>query len=646
MAIVNMTKFQLVLLREDKDEVLQSLQKFGDVHFVDLSENNFEEEVYRDDRTEKAVEISEDLKKVDWSIARLSEFAEKPKGLESLNSALPSMSFEELESSAKEFDFRKVYAETRKVVDDMAEKKTKMDALKGENDRLRPWTTLDVKMSSLESWSTGKILVGSIPTKFRASLDEDLVDAQYTYMEIVGNAGGNTYLFFLVGDEEVDSVEDALRKNGFTEEILRGDLTPSERIAANEKNIRELEHEREQLSHVLRKLSKDYLKSLEIEHEYLSNRILRETSSSNFLASEYASFLEGYVPTESLEEMKQFIQEKVGQGYYMETKEAESDDEQVPIALKNSKLVEPFESMVYSYSLPRYNELDPTPFMAPFYWVFFGMMVADAGFGLLTLVLTTIVLKKFRLKKATAEFVRFFQILSISIIFWGIIYGGFFGDLAPWKGLIDTNKDYTLMIILSVAFGVIHLFFGMGLKAFMNFRDGDAAGAFYDVISWYMALIGVALFLLAEPMGMPPVLKTIGLVSMIVGMVVIVLFSARDERGFGRFAWGIYNLYGITSYIGDLVSYTRLMALGLAGGFISVAVNTIVKMIFGFGIPGILLGAIVFVVFQLFNLFLSMLSAYVHTMRLQYVEYFGKFYDGGGVPFKKFRSEEKYVNIK
>ena len=226
---------------------------------------------------------------------------------------------------------------------------------------------------------------------------------------------------------------------------------------------------------------------------------------------------------------------------------------------------------------------------------------------------------------------------------WGAFYGSFFGDLIPLPAVFDTQKDFIPMLIMSIAFGAVHLFFGLGLSGYMALKQGDWQSAVYDVLFWYMAVIGACVFGIGTMMGLSPMIVSVTKWIMIVGMVGIVLTGGREAQSIGgKLAMGVYSLYNITGYVGDFVSYSRLMALGLAGGFIGLAVNLIVRMLAGAGIIGLIPGIVVFVVFHLFNIFLSMLSAYVHTSRLTYVEFFGKFYEGGGIPFRPFVKEPKY----
>ncbi|MCT7693785.1 MAG: V-type ATP synthase subunit I, partial [Lactobacillus iners] len=317
-----------------------------------------------------------------------------------------------------------------------------------------------------------------------------------------------------------------------------------------------------------------------------------------------------------------------------------------PIKLKNGKFSDAFEGLVKTYSMPSYNEIDPTPLVAPFYWLFFGMMVADFGYGLLVTILSGIVLKTCNLKEAMRKNVKFFFYLGFSIMLWGAIYGSYFSLPLGIPGLINPTTDYNTILKLSIVIGLIHVFVGLGAKAYMQIRDGKPLDAFYDVGLWYLTLTTVILLLLGKYMGFNPIAMKVIKYIMILSMIGIILTGGREVKNIGgRIGLGIYSLYGISGYMGDLISYARLMALGLSGGFIALSVNQICAMV-GFKPATIIFVIIIFVFGQTFNILLSLLGAYVHSARLIYVEFFGKFYEGGGKEFKDFKIDEKYINIK
>ena len=387
------------------------------------------------------------------------------------------------------------------------------------------------------------------------------------------------------------------------------------------------------------------LNKLELVYEYYHNIYTRKLAKNNFLKTNNTVVIQGWIPVEKNEELSNIGKKVLGEDYYLTYEEVKEEEIlNVPIKLKNNSLNKSFENITEMYSLPRYNDIDPTPLLAPFFLLFFGMMVADIGYGLLVLIGSLIALKAFKLEEKQREFAKFFFWLSFPTIAFGAIYGAFFGDLIPLPALINTKTDVTTILVMSIVFGVIQIFFGLGIKAYVLVRSGKPLDAFFDVGSWVITLASIGVFAFGKMNG-NELVGNIGMWCMIFGMVLIVLTQGRQMKSKGgKIGQGLYELYGITGYIGDLVSYTRLMALGLAGGSIAGALNLIIGMFPGVAL--VIFGPIVFILGHVFNLGLSLLGAYVHTCRLEYVEYFGKFYDGGGRPFKPFKTLDKFIDIK
>jgi len=303
----------------------------------------------------------------------------------------------------------------------------------------------------------------------------------------------------------------------------------------------------------------------------------------------------------------------------------------------------PFEMLTEMYSLPKYDEIDPTPWMTPFYYVFFGMMVADLGYGGLMALVTTIGLHFFRLPKGTKRFMKLFQTLSGPTMIWGLIYGSFFGATLPFH-LLSPAKDFMAIFGLSMIFGGIQLFTGLYLAAKENIRKKDFLAAVNQGFSWQGLLAGLLVAAAGNWLFTAPALVTLGLIiAGLSGLLIVIVPIIKGKSKVGGFFMGIYDLYGVTSYIGDFVSYSRLMALGISGGSIAAAFNLLV----GYMPPvaRFSVGIILLVILQALNIFLSLLSAYVHAARLQYVEFFGKFFTGGGRAFDTFKPSEKYVDF-
>ena len=647
MAIVKMKKFTLFAFEAERKRLLEELQRFGYVNFS--KSDPIEQFDYLKD-----VEVStldnnyiEESTRIKWMIDYVGRFVEKEKGLSALKKGPVVYTFSELEKEASSYDYIpdfNILSEISKKVDSNNQRLTAIDNTIKE---LSPWKSIKEPIDDLNSFKKSKFIMGYLPTKNLEKFKTSTVDLKFTYFEEVDIVGKNSYCIIFTNELEKEMALENLRLNGFSEVNLEFKGVVSEEIEKLEAEKKILEDDNSKLTEEIKKFTVNIQKMKSV-YEYYQNLALRNTVVSNFKATEKLNIIQGYIPADKEANFKALLEKVSALKIYLEIEDAKKDDPDVPIILKNNKIASLFESVTNMYALPKYDEVDPTFILSIFYWVFFGMMVADFAYGLILCIGSGIALKMFKFNDSTKKFLKFFFALSFSTMIWGLIYGSAFGDLITLPTqILDSSKDFMTVLILSLAFGGVHLAFGLGMKAYVLIKNGKPMDAFYDVFLWYLTLTSVILVIIGKAITMPKIVNTIAFYGMIVGMLGIIAFGARDSKSIaGRIAGGLYSLYGITSYIGDFVSYLRLMALGLAGGFIAVAINIIVKMLVSGGIVGIIFGVIVFVFAQMFNIFLSFLSAYVHTSRLMYVEFFSKFYEGGGKAFKKFRSENKYIEVK
>ena len=645
MAIVDMSKFYLLAFKEKRESLLKELQKFKYVHLIDSGNDFSKEDLSAVSRSEELIDIDDYLNKSKYVIERLEKIEDKKPALEALKEGKKHFTYEEIKNRARKFNFSQIYKEISSIIDEIEKKEAENQEILNKVSELLPYKAIDLPLEDLKLTKFSKIYLGTIPQRYKENFEELLKENDSVYFDVLHTDKNYAYYLIICHKSDDEDVIDAFRKMGFTLVNFKEKGTINENI----NSLRERKSQNLDSIDTLNKELKNYLKYLDdfkIYYEYQSNEKLKVISSEKFLRTKNLDLIEGYVPSKFLKSFEEAIQLICGDDYYLYKKEADRNSHEVPIMLKNNKFVGPFEMLTEMYSMPRYNEIDPTPFFAPFYFIFAGIMIGDLGYGLLVFIGSLLALRFFNLDKATKRFMTFFNYLSISAMIFGLVFGSFFGGIIPLPTLINPAEDIMEMLMLSLLLGGVHIFFALGIKAYMDIRDNKPKDAFYDVGLWYMALIGAIGYGLSKAVSMNPIVVKILFYAMIIAMVGIVLTGGRSEKTtLAKFGWGVYALYGISSYIGDFVSYLRLMALVLSGSFIGLAVNMIAGMLFGSSIIGKLFAIVIFLVFQAFNCFLCYLSAYVHTARLTYVEMFNKFYEGGGVPFKKMVEDSKYFNI-
>ena len=486
------------------------------------------------------------------------------------------------------------------------------------------------------------------------------------YLEIFGRERGRTYLGILCGRDEESRVRELLGSRGFVPAPGGGQgETPAGEIqrlkAASRRNRDRILGCRQEIGKM-----QGRREELERTEDYFRVRAQKYRVLGELWQSRTVFFLEGYVPEAAAEKVKARILEHFAAQVEIRDPEA---GEQAPVLLKNGRIAESVQGVLESFGLPRRGETDPTAVMWLFYVFFFGMMLADAAYGFLVASSCGILLLRFRgMPEAWRRSVKLFFWCGISTLIWGVLFGSYFGDAldvaaeAFWGVRLPEGEsllpavwfapiqDPMKMLLHAMLFGLIHLLTGLAIRGLRYLREKRYGDFFCQVVLWYMLLAGLLLLLLPGEifrsvtgirLDFPLALTAAGKILAAAGALGILLFAGRRAKNPAvRLALGAYELYGVTGWLGDVLSYSRLLALGLATGVIASVINQM----------GVMLGPVgFFVVFlagHLLNLAINLLGAYVHTCRLQYVEFFGKFYEGGGRPFAPFAQETKYVEIK
>ena len=671
MAVVEMQKISISAHRSNRKAILETLQKLEVIQVVeaDLDETGLRHKNTADARA--TFEKNADL--ADQALAILDKYVPEKQGMLSGlagKELIDDASFDKVVESQQD-----CMAVARKIVRNEKEiSECSGNILKNENQKesLVPWMNLDVPMSFTGTDKTAAF-IGSVQgvcdeAQVYALIKEKTEGIEELSVTVLSSESDMTNIFVLCLKEAREKVESALRSLGFAK-------PPQAVLGVPKKVAEDLDRDTEKQKTEIERLKKgieEYAGSrenLRVVSDYYRTRAEKYRLLGTIPQTRKAFFIEGWVPAESAEAVAKLLTEKYGAVVdYEEKKEGETE----PTLLRNNKFSRNYEPVLASYGLPQHGKVDPTTIMSFFYMFFFGMMLSDAGYGLLMVIGCGIALLKFpRMAQGMRKMLTMFFWCGVSTVFWGIMFGGFFGDVIDvvaktffgYTGdkivkplWFDPLTSPMRLLIWCMLFGIIHLFFGLGIKGYQYLKDGDIVGFVSDIIAWYAFLIGLILMLLPTDLfaniaqmqfNFPPFVAPLAKGLAIGGMVVILLMSGRANKNWGlRIALGAYDIYGVTGWLSDALSYSRLLALGLATGVIASVINTMAAMVGeGKGIIGLIIFFIIFIIGSVLNFAINLLGAYVHTNRLQYVEFFGKFYDGGGEPFEPFETKTKYIEF-
>lgn len=646
MAIEKMQKFNLITFYSDQDAVMERLQDFQQIELFPAEKYHKEMGFLFDQMQEhaEADKIENQVGNVSWARDFLSQYIEKPGMIQALRKPLRHYTLRQLSEHAHAFDWQEVYSDLRKQDKRLRAIEQKRQELSLQEDELNKWQYFDENPATLTKLKEAIGLLGTVPNSEFNQLKEKLGELQNTYLEIIHQSSTTSYLLVLFLKEKQEEAHDILNAAGFQEYEYPYKEKPAQALKQIKEQIQQLAAEEKSIKARL-KAQKNNYESLGLVAEYLDGLSMRVNSNQYLLQSNYTMDLTGWVPAKQGEQLEKQIQQVVGQDYFLEFSEVKEEEySQTPILLKNHKLVKPFEGLVEMYSLPQYWEIDPTPFMMPFYALAFGLMVADFGYGLLLFIASALAKHFLNFKPGMLQNITMFQIGSVPTMMWGLVYGNIFGQQFSFQ-LLSTDSDITEILVMSMIFGFIQIMVGLCLKFYLLWqREHAKIKALFQAGSWMFFLISVAMIAAGMVLVPETALQTVGITCLIISLVMIVIGGSFDGNTvIGKIGSGLYSIMDLTNYLSDLISYTRLMALGVAGGSIGAAFNLILSYL---PTPArFTIGIVLFIGLHGLNIFLSYLSAYVHGIRLQYLEFFNKFYTGGGRAFQPFKSSESYVQV-
>lgn len=521
---------------------------------------------------------------------------------------------------------------------------------------LLPWAEMADPLENVHSTQNVRVMAGTVPAEGVKALMESGA--------LVRLYGGDKERAALVicPKEQYEDIAPDIRAAGFQEKGF-GELKGSaaENIERLKKEIAALKAERAELSAQLAAFAHRREEICRALDGAAIGRD-RERSIEELAHTDTAFLLTGWVREDMTDKVRREI-EKITDVYYLDLEDPAEGDA-VPTALKNSRLITPYEAVTSLYSLPAYGTVDGTPLMAPFYFIFFGMMLSDTVYGAVLALGAWAFLKYTKPAGMVKNLAELLMMGGISTVFMGLLFGTCAGVSWPviFRGtalentfpLIDSSADPIAMLALCAAMGIVQMFYAVFIAAYSCVKRGDWAGAIVDNLAWVFIITGL-LMMAAPSLGLPAALGTAGKWMAIAFAAVVLLFAGRSKKNIaGRLMSGAGKLYDVTSWLGDVLSYARIFALGLSTGVIGLVLNTLCwDMLFASfkGKPalmaaGFVIVTVLSVALHAFMMAISTLGCFVHAARLQYVEFFGKFYEAGGKAFRPLRYETKYVNVK
>ena len=662
MSIVKMKRLRLLGLRQDRERLLRTLQSLGCVEIrepaIDLSDPQWAGMAKPD--PSGLEQAREQNLLLNGALDTLRRYAPAKDGLFDRRPEVTETQLFDEAAYVQGLDAARQVAEAEQALASKGAERAKLLTQKAS---LEPWSCLDVPLET-EGSAAVPVHFCSVPGKTDfAALEAAVAQAAEPAQLIRAGRDRELQYFLLICHRSVLSqCNEAMRPFGASRVTLRGWTgTAAENIALLDNRVAALEREEAQCRAGLAALGekRDELRRCV---DRAAQEISREENKLRLIDTDAAFVMDGWFPAANEGELTQVLG---GFQCAWETADPAPDEyPEVPIKLKNNPVTAPFTAITEMYAMPAYDTVDPNPLMAPFFILFFGFMMNDIGYGVLMVLGTAFFLAKARPKGGMKNMMAMFFMCGISSIFWGCLTGSFFGDFLSklfaltgasvpgyydatgafiwfWKPLFTPINDTITVMIGSMILGVIQVFVGMAVSVEEKFRHGNALDAVTQEGAWWCILIGAALAI-GGPMipGAPAALGTVGIVILVVGVVLLPTGSIlRSKSALGAVTW-IWDAYqGISGYFSDILSYLRLMALMMAGSIIASVFNTL-GSVFGL-VPFI----IVAIIGNTLNLVLNLLGCYVHTMRLQCLEFFGRFYQDGGKPFRPLAVETQYVDI-
>ena len=652
MAIVKMKRLRVIALAAQRDALLQRLLHAGCVEVTEpqaeLSDPEWMALLKRD--TSDLSEVKARQNAVNSALEALQKYAPEKRGLFIHRRAIREKEF--LSNAAMNSALHSA-AEINTRVQRISQLYTQENRLTGQRAGLVPWSGLDLNLNT-SGTEHARVSFHTCPAAVDlAEVRQALAQAAPSAELFPVSADRELqYLLIMCHRAESEAVTEAVRPWSFsavTFKELNG--TAAENIARIDGELEEIRARREKTAEEITAMA-ECRRDLQVCADRLTAELSKESAKERLLTNGTVVFLEGWISEPGIPKAEA---EMLKFACAWETAEP-LEEEEPPVLLHNPKWMTPINMVTEMYALPAYRGIDPNPLIFWFFLFFFGFMFADVAYGIIIWAICFVISRKYNPKGTMGYMFRLGQYMGISTFICGVFTGGFFGDVIPkvaeqmfgipleglpqWlqtfsNGIIvNPINDPMTTLILAIAIGVVQLVFGQCIHIYMGFRDGTAVDSLLDVVPWWLFFASIGIVAAGQPWWW-----------ILAGCVILVATQGHTKRGFfGKLLGGVASLYDVTSWLSDILSYSRLMALMLATSVIASVMNTL-GTLGGLSVGGVILFVLVFIIGHVFNVGVNIIGTYVHAARLQYLEFFGKFYEEGGQAFRPMTYNTKYVDI-
>ncbi|MBN1233191.1 MAG: V-type ATP synthase subunit I [Candidatus Coatesbacteria bacterium] len=636
MAKAKVKRFFIAASREKENIIISSLQKFGKLEISNPRE--IQAEIYPKEDFKETEEKIREYRNIINILSLQNEIVDTKLLLKPLDS---------LENAKNEI--LDIEAERAKII-------IERQKLQQELNQLERWNKLEVSLEDLGDFAHGKSFIGSIPQITTHNLDS----IKNFFYKIVDTSNKENRIWILCTNDTFKEANEILKSSGFTSVSLpvkKGFIM--DHITSWKNKIEKIQSKENELASRLNRMSEKHASDFLAAYDYYWNYKKCREIFPFLQTTEKIFFIEGWIAEKNLKDLEAVVEDL--QPVYISCREP-LDDENPPTILDNNKVVEPFSYVTELFALPKKDEVDPSPFIMPFFATFFGVCLTDAGYGIVVSAFCIWLFIRYSIKGENKSLLGILLICGLSTVLIGTLVGGFFGididnpkpalsffaNIAQKLRVMNPLDNLLLFFYITLGIGVIHIFTGKLINIYQVWKAEGFIQGIQVALPWLTFIPGFVLFLatfLFNIQGIPDIVMKTGNYLLISGLILIVLLADRGQKNIvARIGNGLFTLYGaLSGTLSDILSYARLLALGIATGVVAMTVNIIAESIAQIPKIGIIFAVLIFIIGHTANILINALGAMIHSTRLQYVEFFNTFYEGGGKEFTLFKEERQYT---